>query len=177
MDELLQGMALRPEIVVIDLFARPFLGLRPSDLPGRPRIVVVSSNNTAENVASAISHNVPCYLTKMCDEQEIRQAFISVARGEKFFCNQILEIVLRQHPASATIEENCKPSKLSAREVEIIRLVASGLTTNAIALQLHLSPHTVYTHRKNIMRKVNVKSAPELVLYAVNEGLIATGSG
>jgi DNA-binding NarL/FixJ family response regulator len=172
-EELVEALKLKPGIVAIDLFAGPFIGLDPAEFGGTPKVVIVSSNNTHENVSAAVGHNVSSYLTKVCDKLEIQQAFVAVAKGERFFCNQILEIILKQHSASPV--ENCKPSKLSDREIQIVRLVAEGLTTVAIARQLHLSPHTVYTHRKNIMRKVNVNSAPELVLYAVTEGLIATG--
>jgi len=139
----------------------------------RPRVLIISDDNSRENIFAALGHNVSGYLTKSCDKEEIQSAFRAIARGERFFCNQILEVILERH--TAVPEDNCKPSRLSVREVEIVRLVAEGLTTNAIAHKLHLSPHTVYTHRKNIMRKVKVNSAPELVLYAVNEGLIATG--
>lgn len=172
-DAFIEAMALKPDLVVVDLFADSFVGLLPSEFGGDPKLVIVSSNNTRENVLLALDHDVASYLTKVCDKAEIQQAFAAVVKGDRFFCNQIMEIILQTH--SAKPEENCKPSKLSGREVEIVRLIAEGLTTNAIADQLHLSPHTVYTHRKNIMRKVNVNSAPELVLYAVTEGLIATG--
>ncbi|MBK8653660.1 MAG: response regulator transcription factor [Haliscomenobacter sp.] len=56
--------------------------------------------------------------------------------------------------------------------MEIVRLTAQGLVAKQIADSLNLSPHTVYTHRKNIMQKLKVKNASQLVLFAVNKGWV-----
>ena len=60
---------------------------------------------------------------------------------------------------------------LTEREIEIIKLIVKGYSNSDIAEQLFLSIHTVYTHKKNIMRKLRLKSPVELVLYAINSGL------
>ena len=62
---------------------------------------------------------------------------------------------------------------LTPRERELLQLLAEGKTTKEIAGVLNLSPHTVETHRANLMRKVNLNSLPELILYAVRKGVIA----
>jgi DNA-binding CsgD family transcriptional regulator len=71
-------------------------------------------------------------------------------------------------------EDDCSATNLTLREMDITRLIAEGKTSKEIANQLHISQHTVQTHRKNIMRKLKVNSVSELTLYAVNTGLIAT---
>ena len=68
--------------------------------------------------------------------------------------------------------EDCAPTPLTVREIEIVQLAAKGLIAKEIASQLDLSTHTVYTHRKNIMRKLKINTASELILYAVNNGLV-----
>lgn len=65
------------------------------------------------------------------------------------------------------------PSQLTTREVDIIRLVVKGHSTSTIANELNLSPHTISTHRKNIIRKLKIKSPVELVAHALEMGLIA----
>jgi DNA-binding CsgD family transcriptional regulator len=64
--------------------------------------------------------------------------------------------------------------QLTASEIEIVRLVAEGLTTKEIAIRKHISFHTVATHRKNIFRKLGVTNASELLMYAIKAGIIDT---
>ena len=61
---------------------------------------------------------------------------------------------------------------LTARERELLQLLAEGKTTKEIAAYLQLSPYTVDTHRGNLMRKLNINSLAELILYAVRKGII-----
>jgi two-component system, NarL family, response regulator NreC len=61
---------------------------------------------------------------------------------------------------------------LTARERELLQLLAEGKTTKEIAAYLQLSPYTVDTHRSNLMRKLNINSLAELILYAVRKGII-----
>ena len=68
--------------------------------------------------------------------------------------------------------DKCEPTPLSAREIEIVQLVAEGLIAKEIADRLHLSTHTVYTHRKNIMKKLKLGSTSELVRWAIEEGIV-----
>ena len=62
---------------------------------------------------------------------------------------------------------------LTPRERELLQLLAEGKTTKEIASALNLSPHTVETHRANVLRKLNLNSLPELILYAVRKGVIS----
>jgi DNA-binding NarL/FixJ family response regulator len=68
--------------------------------------------------------------------------------------------------------ENCEPTSLTERENEITALIASGFTNKEIGEKLHLSHHTVHTHRKNILKKLGIKSVSELTVYAMSVGLI-----
>ena len=69
-------------------------------------------------------------------------------------------------------ENGCDPISLTDREVEIVKLIAEGLTTKDIAEKLFLSFHTISTHRKNIFRKAGITNSSELVRYAVRRGLV-----
>jgi DNA-binding CsgD family transcriptional regulator len=70
------------------------------------------------------------------------------------------------------VESGSEASVLTARETEILELIARGHSTLAIADRLFLSPHTVQTHRKSIIRKLNIKSPTEFVIYALDFGLL-----
>jgi len=64
--------------------------------------------------------------------------------------------------------------QLTNSEIEIVRMIAQGLTTKEIAVKKFLSFHTIMTHRKNILRKVGVSNASELIMYAIKTGIIDT---
>ena len=97
-------------------------------------------------------------------------AVYSVARGEKFFCHKILNIIMEKHFSPEPVE--VVPGILTIRETEILKYLASGYSTQKVADELYLSPHTVHTHRKSIIKKLNIKSPTQFVVYALDFGLI-----
>lgn len=134
--------------------------------------VLIISNATEETaILSVLEKGVEGFLTYTCDEDEIIHALFAVAKGDKFYCNKVLDIVLNKHLYGHQ-EENCAPTNLSERETEIAKLLAGGLTNKEAAEKLHLSPHTIHTHRKNIMKKLGVRSASELTITCIRLGII-----
>ena len=135
--------------------------------------LVVTADKDKGNIFDILSLGVNSILTKNCSREEIINAVLATSRKEKFFCNSVLDIILEKHLGGGEAEEaNCAPSSLTPREIEIVELIANGVSTRDLADQLHLSTHTIYTHRKNIMKKLGINSVSELVLYAVNAGLV-----
>lgn len=166
--------ALQPQVVLLDYkqpgcFDHTTIQQIKHKFP-QTNIMVISADNEKESIFQVLEYGVNSFLTKTCEDQEITDAVTACARNEKFFCTKILDYVLER--TFSRTEENCAPMPLSPREVEIVRLVAKGLIAKEIAGELHLSTHTVYTHRKNIMRKLKISSSPELVLYAVQNGIL-----
>src|SRR5690606_35845794 len=133
-------------------------------------ILILSSDNNKATILRVLQLGIRGYLTKQCSKEEIWLAIQSAARGEKFFCHKILDIIMEERfPAT---EPDCDPAVLTERETEILHLLARGRSTRQIADRLHLSPHTVQTHRKSIIRKLNIQSPTEFVIYAMNLGII-----
>ena len=86
--------------------------------------------------------------------------------------SQVLDVLLER-------KANPRPTageagKLTATELEIVRLIAQGLTNKEIAIRKKLSYHTIITHRKNIFRKLGISNSSELLMYAMRAGLIDT---
>ncbi|MCF6168191.1 response regulator transcription factor [Lutibacter sp.] len=135
----------------------------------KTKILVISTDKNPTYILSILELGVHGYLTRECDEGELINAIFAIANNEKFYCNKIINIILEK---KLTTNDDCDPTSLSQRETEITTLIAKGMTNKEIAVKLFLSPHTINTHRKNIMKKLGVKSTSELVLYAVNVGLI-----
>ncbi len=132
-------------------------------------VIIISGDDDKKTIYQVLESGVSSYLSKQCDEKEIMDAVIATSKGEKFYCTNVLNYLLEK---SFPKNMACAATPLSAREIEIVRHVASGLIAKEIAGKLNLSTHTIYTHRKNIMKKLQIGSTSELVLYAVNEGIV-----
>lgn len=134
-------------------------------------VLILSSDDDKRSILEVLQTGVKGYLTKECSKEEVMLAIQSTSKGEKFFCHKILDIILEKHFAPST-PQNVDPTILTVRETEILKLLATGHSTQKIADQLHVSPHTIHTHRKSIIRKLNIKSPTEFVIYAIDFGLI-----
>ncbi len=130
--------------------------------------VIISNDNTKDNIYAVLEHEGISFLTKQCDEEEIMGAIYASAKKERFLCNKIVNVILEKEAD----EEDCLPTDLTNRELQILKLTAQGLSAKQIADQLFLSTHTIYTHKKNMMRKLKLNSSSELIVYAINNGII-----
>jgi DNA-binding NarL/FixJ family response regulator len=136
----------------------------------KTNVLVVSSDSNKQSILQVLQSGVIGYVTKQCSHKEVLTAVYSVAKGEKFFCHTILDIIMEKHftpEPIVSVERNLTP-----RETEILTLLASGYSTKRLADQLNLSPHTIHTHRKSIIKKLKIKSPTEYVIHAIDLGLI-----
>jgi len=139
------------------------------------RVIAITPDQEAATIINALKAGVTSYVKKNCDFDEIIDSVRETSKGSKFFCGKILETIRRDKidPEDEDLTNfNCQPIHLSEREQEIITLIAEGHTNTAIAEQLFLSPHTVNTHRKNIMQKLGIKNTASIVVYAVKANLV-----
>jgi DNA-binding NarL/FixJ family response regulator len=132
--------------------------------------LIISSDNKKEGILKAIDCGAKGYLTKECDDEEIRNAVYATANGEKFLCHKVIDIIIEKHLHKD--DDNCAAFNISSRESEIIKLTAKGWNAKTIADHLFLSTHTIYTHKKNIMKKLKLKSTSEMIVYAMQNNLI-----
>jgi DNA-binding NarL/FixJ family response regulator len=103
---------------------------------------------------------------KTDDRTELLHAIATALKKKKAYTGSVLDILLKQDgPAQ-------EANLLTGSEIEIVRLISSGLSTKEIAAKKHISFHTVMTHRKNIFRKLGVSSSQEMMLLAIKAGLI-----
>ncbi len=164
-----------PDIIVIDYNQPGFFSIESiknvKEQHPTIELLVISSDDNKENIYDVINSGVLRFLTKKCDAHEINEAFRAIIRGEKFFCASIFNFIFEMSFSQNNYSSN--PLPLSARELEIVQLIAQGLVAKEIGKKLNLSTHTVYTHRKNIMEKLKLRRSSELVLFAVNKGLLS----
>lgn len=167
------------DLVIIDYTAPGFtIDVIPAVLAKKKRIrfVAITPEQSASTVVDALRSGVMSYVKKDCDLQEITSAVKETHYGNKFFCGKILESI---QEASINVDDidfdsfSCEPVSLSERELEIITYIAEGNTNAQVADILHLSTHTINTHRKNIMQKLGVKNTAGIVMYAVKTNLVS----
>lgn len=167
--------------------AKPHLLLLDLNLPGTDfyaninwvkekapwvKIVVFSEYHSAELVRSLFHEGIAGFISKTATPPEITQTLKQVQSGEAV----VLEPV-QQKPVSPANEALFndgfkKRLALSRREQEILALISRGLSSQRIGKTLYISKHTVETHRKNILRKLDFNTSTELVKFAVQHGLV-----
>jgi len=175
-EELIASLRINlPDLVVMDYSQsdnfRPSSVAKIRSISPLSQILIISADTRKENIFQVLELGVTSFLTKTCGTNEILDAAQATLKGDKFFCTRVIDFLLEKSFAKGS-DVSCAPTPLSNREIEIVQLSAKGLIAKEIADVLNLSTHTVYTHRKNIMKKLNISSASELVLYAVNKGLV-----
>jgi DNA-binding NarL/FixJ family response regulator len=167
------------DVVLIDYTAPGFsIDIVPKLLSKQRKLkfVAITPEQTPSVIVEALRSGITSYIKKDCDISEILSSIKETGAGNKFFCGQILETIQK---ASIDVDDldfdsfSCEPVLLSEREMEIIKLIAEGNTNTQIAELLHLSPHTITTHRKNIMGKLGTRNTAGIVMYAVKTNLVS----
>lgn len=130
----------------------------------KKKILIIDTVEDKLEIVQIMQLGVHGYILRTCDKEEIIEAVDAIEHGKNFFCSNVLKF-------NEDVEAQGK-SSLSLREIEILKLISNGLTNNEIADKLYLSSHTVATHRKNLMRKLNAKNNVDLVISAIKESII-----
>lgn len=131
-------------------------------------VIVLSMHDETEMAQEAISAGADGYILKKYAQQEIIQAINIVANGGQYWSPEINQILIRG--LKRTKEQS---PELSARELEILKLLVLEMTTREIAEKLFISERTIETHRKNLLRKTNSKNTVGLIKYAYSNKLIS----
>ncbi|MGY1778912.1 response regulator [Geodermatophilus sp. SYSU D01036] len=165
---------LRPDVVVMDVRMPLVDGIQATRdlrrrLPDPPRVLVLTTFGDDENVYAALSAGADGFLPKRARPAEIADAVRVVARGESLlFPAAIRELAAQHAPAQRT-----RPApELTAREREVLLLVARGLSNGEIAGELYLGLQTVKTHVSSLLRKLGARDRTQAVIAAYESGLV-----
>lgn len=163
------------DCVIIDINMPVLNGLEATkgikkEKPGI-KILVVSMLSDAAIVSKMLKAGADAFINKDTGKEELLKAIHLVMQGEKYI-SPAISYNLYSHFNDKHITTGDNEKQLTARETEIIRYIAEGLTNQAIAGKLFLSTVTVDTHRKNILHKLNLNNAAALVKYAAQHGLL-----
>lgn len=163
---------LKPDIAILDININPFSGIEATKMirrlaPGT-KIIGVSMHNQPSFAKKMMRNGAMGYVTKSSNKNEMYEAIRAVMRGEKFICAEIQRNITNQVLMD---DDDNKLSRLTEREIEIIKLIKNGSTNKEIAEKLFLSPRTVETHRARILKKLDLKNSLSLVKY-INESFM-----
>jgi two-component system response regulator NreC len=167
-----------PDVVVMDIAMPALNGIEAarqiaSRLP-KTAIVFLSMHADEGYVLKALKAGARAYLLKDSAEHDLIAAVKAVHAGKAFFSPAVSKLMVEDYLRQMD-ERHVEDSYelLTTREREILQLLAEGQTSKDVAARLGLSPHTVETHRGNILQKLNLHSTAELILYAVRKGVIS----
>lgn len=134
----------------------------------QPHVLLILRSDECTNIRSLTAKGITAMIVWDCPEEEVINAIEMGFKGKKYFCDRLLRDMLHKE----SNPDQHLLSELTEREAEVLMLIAKGKTTNEIAEALHLSNHTINSHRKNILKKLNLKHPPQLISFAWKHGLV-----
>jgi DNA-binding NarL/FixJ family response regulator len=170
---------LKPEVVILDVGMPTLNGLEATRqiLKTNPQIkvLILTLHDSDQVVQEVLNAGARGFLLKSDAARDLVAAVEALRRGKIYFTPKVASLVLngylRQDGASAPSETRGR-SRLTPREREIVQLLAEGKSSKEVAVALGLSVKTAETHRSNIMRKLELHSVSDLVLYAVRNNIV-----
>ncbi len=165
-----------PDVVVMDVSMPDLNGIEATmqiieSLP-KTRVIALSMHSDKRFVMGMLRAGASGYLLKDCASQELANAIVQVAGGKKYLSPEITGVVIDDFLLGGSSEEvTTAASPLSPREREVLQLIAEGWSTKQIASHLYVSIKTIETHRRQIMRKLDLHAIADLTKYAIREGL------
>ncbi len=161
------------DVVVLDITMPSRDGLEVlkelrRDFPKLP-VLILSMHPEERFAVRALKSGASGYLTKNTAPDELCEALRKVLRGGKYVSPALAELLA---DSIGQVEEQTSAERLSDREYQVLRLIASGKTIGEIAEQLSLSVNTISTYRTRILEKMNIKTNAELTRYAIEHGLV-----
>jgi len=173
--ELVERM--KPDVVIMDVAMPDLNGVEATRQivrgPASSKVIALSAHGSGRFVTEILKAGAVGYVLKQGGFSELVHAIESVTTGKAYLSPDVSQAVLDGLTSGETEDAPVPAAKLTAREREILQLMAEGKSTQTIGSDLGVSPKTVATHRTNIMQKLGLRNVAQLVQYAIREGVIA----
>lgn len=173
-EALKRAKELKPDVVLMDIDMPRLDGFAVTEILRKElpetKVILVSGLAIKRLVPRILQSGARGFVSKEASPEELSKAVESVAAGETFFNPEVARLMLNQLAAGNGAKTEA--ARLSARERDVLILIAEGLSNKEIAVRLKVGTRTVETHRERIMRKLNLHSVAELTTFAVANGLV-----
>jgi DNA-binding NarL/FixJ family response regulator len=175
-DAVAEVARLKPDILFLDIDMPGMVcfdaARRTHDLSPHTRVVFLSAFFNDRYIEQALAAKAWGYVVKTAPESAVIDAIRCVASGSSYFSPEVrARLVFEDGAPQLSYTTESRVSTLTEREVEVLRLIARGLSQDEIARSMHISAHTVHHHSTSIRRKLEITSRTELVRFAIREGL------
>ncbi len=167
---------LRPDVVIMDISMPDLNGIEATRqilqlVPG-VKVIALSMHSDKRYVSGMLSAGASGYLLKECAAGELADAVRTVMRQRIYLSPSVTGVVVQDYLSMNVAHQAPAPDPgLTAREREVLQLLAEGRSTRQIAATLHLSPKTIETHRRNLMQKLDLHNVADITKYAIRTGL------
>ena len=171
---------LEPDVVIMDISMPDLNGIDAThqivtDVPGI-KVIALSMHSDKRFVVGMFKAGAAGYLLKDSAFDELEQAVRTVLADQTYLSPKIATVVIKNYVPQVSTEDISAFSLLSAREREVLQLLAEGKSTKDIASELFLSVKTIETYRQRIMDKLNIHNLADLIKFAIREGLTSLES-
>jgi DNA-binding NarL/FixJ family response regulator len=171
-----QAAELAPDVVIMDVAMKDLNGVEATRQikaqDAKVNVVALSSYSDRRYVTAILRAGACAYVLKANAYRELRRAIQAALVGKGFLSEELAGIVVDAVRSSGASEASAYEI-LGAREREVLQLLGEGWTSPQIGARLHIATSTVETHRRNIMRKLNLRSVADLTRYAIREGIVS----
>lgn len=165
-----------PDLIILDISMPKLQGIEAAKeikkLYSKIKILILTMHKSNEHVYRAISADVDGYLLKENIYADLISAIKTIREGKKYISSLISEQLADIIRWRLGKQESEHPEHLTSREVEVLKFIANGKTSQEIADFLSISPVTVHNHRVNIKKKLKIKRTADLIKYAIQQGYV-----
>jgi DNA-binding NarL/FixJ family response regulator len=169
-----------PDLIIMDISMPDLNGIEAARLilKQNPAIKIIALSMHLEKrfVIEMLKAGALGYILKSCLFDEVLKAIEIVRKNDYYLSPKITDVVIEDYIREQSLPVKSLVDGLAAREREIIRFAAEGLTTKQIALRLNISPKTVDANRRQVMAKLGIDNIAQLTKYAIREGLTSSES-
>ena len=164
-----------PDIVILDIGMPDMNGLeaarRIKAIDTDIKIIALSMHLDVRYVTGMFEAGARGYLLKTCESEELIRAISAVRRGQTYITPAVGHVVVDSARRAPKDDQPSAKEVLTAKEREVLQLLAEGFTSKEVAAKLDMAVRTAETHRGNIMEKLDLHSVAELTKYAIREGI------